>query len=281
MIKIIVDSGCDISQEKAKKLGIKVLPLEVAFGEERYLDGVTLTGEAFYEKLGASSLSPKTSQINAYAYGQAFEEEFGQGNEVLCITLSSKLSGCYQSANLAKSSASMPVEVVDSLNVSLGEASLVYAALSYIDKGLDLKTVAEKLRALTGRVKVFALLDTLEFLRRSGRISKAVAFLGEALGFKPIVTVKEGAVCLAGKSLGRKSAPIVLKRLIEKCGGPDEESPVLAAFGGTPKEDFSLFLKQIGLKILNKENSSYQIGAAIGSHVGPGAMEIAFLTKGD
>lgn len=200
---------------------------------------------------------------------------------MLCITLSSKLSGCYQSANLAKSSASMPVEVVDSLNVSLGEASLVYAAISYIDKGLDLKTVAEKLRAVTSRVKVFALLDTLEFLRRSGRISKAVAFLGEALGFKPIVTAKEGAVCLAGKSLGRKSAPIVLKRLIEKCGGPDEESPVLAAFGGAPKEDFSLFLKQIGLKILNKENSSYQIGAAIGSHVGPGAMEIAFLTKGD
>lgn len=280
MIKIIVDSGSDISQEGAEGLGIIVLPLEVAFGEKSYQDGISLSGEAFYEKLSSCKGFPKTSQINSFAYQEAFEKEIAQGNEVLCLTLSGKLSGCYQSANFAKGSMKGKIEVVDTENVSLGEAILVKAALFYIKKGLSLEELVSKLTALRKRVKVFALLDTLEFLRRSGRISKAVAFLGEALGFKPIVSVKDGEVALAGKTLGRKSAPLAMKKLIDKCGGIDEGLPSGAAFGGAPKEDFSSFLVRIGFKIVGNKNTPYQIGAAIGSHVGPGAMEIAFFAKG-
>lgn len=279
MIALITDSGCDISQKEAASLGIKILPILTIFREKTYRDGIDIDSDAFYEKLANSKEFPHTAQINAFTYEEAIKEEVDKGNEVIILTLSSKLSGCYQSAVLAANKYLDKVSVFDTLNVSMGEAILVYFALCLAKEGKTREEILCELTKKRNSVRVFALLDTLEYLKRGGRIAKTTAFLGELLGIKPIVTVKEGEVKVASKAKGFRLAAKSFRSLIDKSGDIDASLPFAIATSGDKKEEFHRFIEEIGLGFEKNFANIHLIGATIGTHVGPNAKEIAYFSK--
>lgn len=208
MIRIVVDSGSDITPECAKELNIDVLPLTVRFGDKEYKSGVEITNEEFYEKLKESKTLPATSQVNPYDFKEKYKELLSNPeDEILSIHMSSGMSGTYQSAVLAKSNMDTDkITVVDSLNVSGGYTLLVYEAIRMRDAGKSVAEIVDRLNDLIPRVRLYFVLDTLEYLRKGGRISSSVAFVGGILGLHPVVSVKDGNVCVLDKVKGRKSA---------------------------------------------------------------------------
>ena len=281
-IKLMVDSASDISRADAEKLGITVLPLLINFDGVDYYDGVDITPAEFYEKLIESKALPKTSQITPFR----FEEEMGKltanGDEVLVITLSSKLSGTYAAAVQAAEKFGGKVEVVDSLNAAIGERLLAEYALRLIEKGsLSLKALKAELDEKKKNVRLLALLDTLEYLKKGGRISAAVAFAGEILSLKPVIAVVDGEVKLVGKALGSRKGNNLLSALVEKTNGVDFTMPCGVVYSGTDKTVLEKYLKD-SAKLWAEATDHLPkriIGATIGTHVGPGAVGVAFFEK--
>ena len=177
-VRIIIDSASDITLEKAKELNLDFLPLKTIFGEEEFLDGVNLKHSEFYEKLIESDVHPTTSQISPYDYEEVFEQVKEAGDTAVCITISSKLSGCYQSANIAAEDYEDIVSIVDSENVAVGEQLLIYLAVKLREEGKSAGEIAEVLEMEKKRVRLIALLDTLEYLKKGGRVSGAAATVG-------------------------------------------------------------------------------------------------------
>lgn len=282
-IKIITDTGTDFTPEEAKDLGITLLPLKVSFGHEEYLDGIDLTHDQFYEKLIETDVFPKTSQVSPADYEEAFKKAFEDPNttDVLCVTLSSKLSGCYQSANIAASEFDAHVYVYDSLNVCIGQRLLIELACAMRDEGMSLEQIAKVLEEKKKSVRVIALLDTLEYLKKGGRISSAAAFAGNLLSIKPVVCVEDGEVAMLGKARGSKAGNNKLNEFIEKFGGIDFSFPICLAYSGL---DDTLLKKYVEdskelYKAHHKPLRTYQIGCAIGTHVGPGTIATAFFSN--
>ena len=279
-IKIVADSGCDISQEEAKQLGIEVIPLKSRFGMEEYLDGVTMSHEEFFTKLIETDVFPATSQITPYEYGQVFEEALKDHDYVVCVTLSSKLSGCYQSACIAAEDFDGRVGVVDAKHVSVAIRILVLRILELSKQYDTLKDAMPAFEDARDHVRILAMLDTLEYLKKGGRISSAVAFAGTLLSIKPVVTVTDGEVVLLGQARGSKAVNNKLRELLES---EDVDYSLPCALGYTGLSDFVL------KKYLDDNKSLYEdkldsisissIGCAIGTHVGPGAIAVAFFIK--
>ena len=283
-LKIVVDSGSDISPELAEQLGITLLPMKVFFGEKEYLDKVTLSTEEFYEKLIESDTLPTTSQISPYDYENVSKELLKVADEVLIMTISSRLSGCYQSACLAAGEFNGRVKVFDTLNVCVGEMLFVLEAVKMRDAG---KTADEIIESLTGdlkKVKLIAMLDTLEYLKKGGRINAATAIAGSLLGIKPVITIYDGEVAVLGKARGSKNVYNKLVELINDSGKIDFSRPFRFVYSGT---DPALLNKYItdSLHLLPKTvdpfNPDYTtaIGCVIGTHVGPGAVWVAFYAR--
>lgn len=281
-IKIITDSASDVFLNEANDLWIKVIPLKTYFGEEEYLDGVTLSYVDFYNKLASSKDLPKTSQITPIQYKEAFEEALKDNDYVICITLSKHLSGCNQSAVLAKNELDNPnVFVIDSENATIGEKLLVLYAYKLIEKGLDVNRIVELLEKRKKRIRVLAILDTLEYLKKGGRISTATALIGSLLSIKPIVGITEGKVISVGKARGSKNGSKVLKELIARNGNIDYDMPYTLAYSGVNNEllvDFvnnnqDIFKGGIDTLPVSK------IGSTIETYVGPNAYGLAFFTK--
>ena len=200
-VRIITDSGSDILPGEHE--GLVVLPLSIMFGMDTYADGVDLSHEHFYELLVEGDDLPKTGQVNPFAFSQAFDEAADAGDDVVCITLSSKLSGTCQSAMTAAAEAKTVVRVVDSLNVCVGERILVEHALRLAAEGRTAVEISDELTELRDRVCVVALLDTLEYLRRGGRITETIYRLGSVLNIKPVLTCdEEGHYVIAKKARG-------------------------------------------------------------------------------
>ena len=280
-IRIICDSGSDLSKERAEKWDVRVLPIKIIFGEEEYLDGVTMTHEAFYQKLGETSELPTTSQIAPYEYEQVFKEVIEAGDEIVCITLSSKLSGCYQSAHIASEAYGDKVFIIDSENVCIGEQILVERAVQLRKEGktaLEIKTILDTEKK---NIRLIALLDTLEYLKKGGRISGAAAFAGTLLSIKPVVGVENGQVTMLGKARGSKNAHNLLMNLIEKEGGIQFEKPCSLAYSGLSDTSLKKYIEDskgvYGGKIDHLPIST--IGSTIGTHVGPSAIAAAFFVK--
>ena len=279
MVRILVDSGCDLTREDARELKVELLPITVTFGEEEYLDGVSLTPREFYEKLIESDELPHTSQISPYTYGEHFKKYTEAGDTVVCLTLSSKLSGSYQSALMAAEDYE-GVLVVDTLNVCIGEQILVRLAARLRDAGTDAKGIASELERMRGKVQILGLLDTLEYLKRGGRISPAVAFAGEALGIKPVGSVVDGEVVMAGKARGSRNGNNLLRKLIEKTGGINFDLPCALGYTGLNDsllrkymaDNADLYAGHVG------EIPISAIGATIGTHVGPNCICVAFFS---
>ena len=277
-VRIVVDSTADLRPEVKQRLHI--VPLTILFGEEEYIDGVTITHKEFYEKLVESDVLPTTSQATPHAFAKAFEEAKQANEEVVCITVSAVLSGTFQSANIAAQDYDN-VHVVDGHSVAIGSGILAEYALRLVDSGLSAAEIAEKLRSVCKRIHVIAMLDTLEYLKRGGRISKTAACAGTLLSIKPVVNVRDGAINILGKARGSKQGNNLLVKEIENAGGVDFDMPVLLGYTGMSD---ALLQKYIGDSAALWQGhldqlSTTVVGSVVGTHAGPGAVAVAFFAK--
>ena len=284
MVKILVDSASDVTEEEAKNLGISMLPMEITFGDETFLDGVNLSHERFFEMLIESADLPKTSQINEFRFNEEFEKLTSDGSELVVITLSSKLSGTYNCARNAAKNYAGKVFVVDSLQATIGIRILCEYAIRLVKENRSAKDIAKLLDDKKAKIKLMAVLGTLKYLKKGGRISSLVAFAGEMLSIKPVVSVVNGEVKLVGKAMGSKKGNNLLTQLVEKSGGIDFSMPYALAYSGLSSEYLNKYLKDskpLWEEYIDKiENiPSYMIGSTIGTHVGPGAVAVAFFAK--
>lgn len=276
-VRIITDSGIDLPGEVDPR--VTVVPLGITFGTTTYADGVDLTNDRFYELLIESDELPKTSQATPFAYQQIFEDVRAAGDEAVVITLSSKLSGTYQSAVTA--AADYPeVRVVDGKNVTIGQSLLVLYALRLLDEGRSAAQIADELVAAADRVCLLALLDTLEYLKRGGRIPKSVGTIGELLSIKPVVGVEDGEVVMLGKARGSKNGRNQLHQQVEKYG-IDFTMPVLLGYTGLSQKLLRKYLDDNRAiwegKVAEEDLPIASVGATIGTHVGPNAIALAFF----
>lgn len=280
-IRIVTDSASDILPSEAKALGIYVVPLTVHFGGKEFVDGVDLGHGEFYEKLIESDELPTTSQVAPAAFRKIFEELTAAGNTVITITISSKLSGTYQSACIAAEEFDNRVFVLDSLSATVGQRLLVLNCLDYCRQGYSAQEIVDKLNAEQSKICVLALLNTLEYLKKGGRISSTVAFAGGILSIKPVVSVDDGAVALVGKARGSKNANNLLRKLIEDVGGVDFSKHFGLFYSGTSDLLLQKFIAD-SADLWEGKVSSLPIstlGAVIGTHAGPDAIGLAFFRK--
>lgn len=280
-VRIIIDSASDLTKEQADKLGLDFLPLKTIFGTEEYLDGITLSHQQFYEKLIESDCMPTTSQIPPHDFGQLYADVKEKKDTAVVITLSSRLSGTFQSANIALDGYEDCITIVDSENVCLGEQILVMYACRLRDAGVSASEIAKALDQKKKDVRVLALLDTLEYLKRGGRISKTAALAGNLLSIKPVITIADGEVAVLGKARGSKNGSNMLREEIAKCNGIDFSMPLCLGYTGL--ED-SLLQKYIEdntdlWKSYVEELPISSIGSTIGTHTGPGGICVAFFSK--
>ena len=278
-IRIITDSASDIVAPQRRE--VTVLPMSIAFGEREYLDGVDLTHREFYERLVEGEELPVTSQISPGAFEDAFRAAVEAGETVVAVTLSSKLSGTWQSACLAAQEFPGQVYVVDSQSAAIGERILVERAVELLDQGLEAMAIARRLDMEKKDVRLVALLDTLEYLKRGGRISPSIALVGGLLSIKPVIAVERGEVALLGKARGSKNGNNLLMEEIQKTAGIDFDRPYRLGYTGLSD---SLLQKYIADSRALWEGHGDSlpvctVGGTIGTHVGPGAVAVAFFCK--
>lgn len=278
-IRIIADSASDISQQEALKYDIEILPLKILFGSREYLDGIDLGHREFFEKLVETDVLPTTSQITVYEYEQVFQKAQDAGDEVLCITLSSKLSGTCQSACIAAESYGERVAVVDSENVCVGERLLILRAAELRGQGLSRTEIVAVLEREKKDIRLIALLDTLEYMKKGGRISSAVAFAGGILSIKPVITIRDGEVVLLGKARGSKNGNNLLIELVKKEGGINFDKPFCLAYSGLSDALLKKYIADSEALYAGKTDHLpiSSIGSAIGVHAGPGVVAVAFF----
>ncbi len=276
-VKIIVDSAADLPAEISGRL--QVVPMTVCFGEAEYVHGVDITNEEFYEKLVESDVLPSTSQATPYAFSQAFQQACSQGDSAVAITLSSRLSGTWQSAVLAAQEFPGQVFVVDSGTVSVGIGVLAELALQLADEGLSAEKIAARLEQEKGQTHVIALLDTLEYLKKGGRISKTVALAGELLAIKPVVCFEDGQIKVLGKARGSKQANNLLVKEIQAAGGVDFSRPLLLGYTGLSDVLLQKYIRDSSALWEGNVSRlpSALIGSVVGTHAGPGAVAVAFF----
>lgn len=279
MIEIFTDSTSDITPAMAKKLDVRVLPLTVQFGEESFRDGLDISNSDFYGRLRNAQTLPTTSQINPDVFISAFQEALNRGNQVVGIFVSSELSGTFQSAMIAKEMLdSGDIFVVDSRQVALSLGLLVTEAVRLRKEGWTATQMAHELTLLREKVRLYAVVDTLKYLKMGGRISATTAVLGGVLGITPIIALKDGKVESVGKTRGRKAG---VQWIREQANGEELDFSRPLVLGHTDciqaletvMEGFSDLFPRFS------EASSREIGAVVGTHAGPGAAGVAYFVK--
>lgn len=278
MVRIITDSTCDLPQSFAKQMGIDILPLTVLFGDQGYLDGIEISTEEFYQKLAQNSNLPTTSQINPDGFEPLFKQYIDAGDEIVGIFLSSHLSGTCQSAHIAKQTiGSDDIHIIDSLTVSFGMALLIRHALSLRDQGKNAQEITDAILAMIPKTKLFAMVDTLKYLKMGGRLSTMQAVMGGMLGIKPIVAIEDGKVISFGKARGTNGAFEVLQQLLKQFP-PNKAYPISFGHAQAPQglQNLMDFLAQdfeLG------EVETCEIGSVVGTHGGPGCIGFAYIAK--
>ena len=274
--RIIVDSTTDLIPEVKSR--VSVVPLTVHFGEEEFIDGVTIDHKAFYEKLVETDVHPTTSQATPASFQAEYEKVKQAGESAVVITLAAKLSGTYQSAVIAAGDYEN-IYVVDSGSAAIGGGILTELALQLKENGLGAKEIAERLEEEKGKVLLVALVDTLEYLKKGGRISKTAAFAGAVLNIKPVIAVADGEIRILGKSRGSKMGNNLLVQEMEKAGGVDFSKPVLLGYTGLSDALLRKYIEdskqlwETGLEHIRYTT----VGSVIGTHAGPGAIAVAFF----
>ena len=274
-VRIITDSTVDIA-DKYRNL-FTVVPLTVSFGEKDYIDGVTLNKQEFYQKLVSSPELPKTSQAAPASFAEVFRKLKEKGEEAVVITVSSRLSGTYQSACIAAEDFEN-VRVVDSMNVSIASGILAEYALRCASEGMGLDELARHLSKKRDEIGLVAMVDTLEYLKKGGRISGAAAFAGGVLGIKPVVTTRNGELAVLGKARGSKKANNLLVEQIRK-DGVDFSKPLLLGYTGLSDDMLRQYIQdsQCLWKGHVADLDCVQLSSVVGTHAGPGAVAVAYF----
>ncbi len=280
MIRILTDSASDILPAEAEQLGVTVIPLNVTLEDGTVLrDGVDMTPSAYYEILAGCRKLPTTSQPSPELFENFFLKAAAAGDEVIGIFLSHALSGTYQCAKRAADMANVDnVLFVDSGHVCLSEALLVRLAVQLRDSGKTAGQIAAILEHAKEHLHLVAAIDDLKYLRKGGRLPAAVAVAGGMLGIKPLITIQDGKVAMAGKARGLPGAYVALFKKVEEMGGINPAFPALAGYTVSPREvtPIQTYLRD---NLQQEDLLVRQIGCVIGTHAGPGAFGIAFFDK--
>ena len=280
MIRIVTDSAADLTAAELSAPGVFVVPLSVTFADgTTQLDDGTMTKDEFFVRLAEDSKLPRTSQPSPASFMQVYEDAAAAGDEILVITIAQKLSGTYQCAHLAAADVGVHAYIVDSENATLGEALIVREALRLRDEeGLSAAEIAAALETFKKRVRIVAIVDSLKHLQKGGRLPAAVAIVGGALGIKPVLALQDGTIKLVDKGRGRPGALVAMFKQLDKLGGVD------------PRYGYTLLYsddKQLAAPVHHYMHQNLhltggrvgQIGATIGTHIGPGAVGVAFVAK--
>lgn len=274
-IRILTDSTADIPADEAQAHGITIVPLTVFFGEEAYRDGVDLDNAGFYRKLQASKDLPRTSQPSPAQFQEQYQRLLEDGAEgILSIHLSSKLSGTYQSActardMLAEAGNTIPIEVLDTLSISVGMSRAILRAADAAREGRSMQELKALVADELARTRILAVLDTLEFLKRGGRIGNAQALLGNMLSVKPIVSLRDGEVVRVEQPRTRSKAYVRIAQLVGEMGKIEHISIAEAS------EDVGQQLAEAIRSVYSGELTFYKLGAVLGTHTGPGTAAVA------
>jgi len=276
-VRVVTDSTADIPRELAAEVGIVVIPLRVMFGSESYLDGVDLTSDEFFEKLQQAKDLPTTSQPSVGEFHQLYEGLAGETRRILSIHLSSKFSGTVDAARQAAALVGdeFNVEVIDSGTVSMAMGFAVIAAARAAREGADLDTCARIARSILERQRLAVAVDTLEYLRRGGRIGRATAFLGGLLRLKPVLTIRDGETFPLSRARSRKKA---LEKILSVCldGGNVEQAAVMHT---TTPDDAAFLAGEVSRRYPDIPILMGRIGPVIGVHTGPGLIGLGIVLK--
>lgn len=277
MIRFLVDTSSDYTVDEIKNQGMQLVPLHITLGEDDYKDAYDLTKDRFYELLTSNEEVPKTSQPAPQDFVDAFEEAEENGDELICILLSSKLSGTFQSAVLSKNIVGYEkIHLVDSLGATHMIRIMAEYGQALAKERKSAEEIVAALDEMKSKIKVLAVVDTLEYLCKGGRVSRTAAAIGEMAKVKPMITVSEGQVSVIGKSLGKNKAIGSLLKALGECE-VDERFPIysVSTLGTENCEAFEKRLTEAGYQFKER----VQLGATIGTHIGPGAFGIIFVTK--
>ena len=279
-VKVILDSTAYLPEKTLKELSIEVIPLHVIWGEEMYQDGVDISPDEFYERLPKSKTMPTTSQPSPKEFSEIFEKYLSQGYDILCVHISSKLSGTVDSAQQAKELlGAKNIEIVDSFFTTLGTGFQAMAAAKAAKDGASLaecKKIAEKTRSNTN---IYFVVSTLEFLKRGGRIGGAAAFLGSALNLKPILMVKDGKIEAHDKIRTMKKAIVKIVDILEEHVG--DKKFYLGISQATAPENAEMLKAEINSRFSKDRFVEFiesGLSPVIGVHAGPGALALSFTT---
>lgn len=275
-IKIITDSTADLPLEIIQKYDIEVLPLTVNFGEESYRDGVDIKFSEFLEKMNSSEIFPTTSQVNPQSFYECFKGYIEEGYKIICINLSSKLSGTYQSACIARDMLENEnVIIIDSLNVTSGLGLLVVKTCKLSEEGFTIKEIQQEILKTIPHVKSALAFESLENLVRGGRLSKAAGVIGGLLGIRPIIEIKNGELAVMDKVRGGKKAVKTILDYIDKMGIKEDETSIVL---NAENKDIVGVLKDS----MNSRKADFiecEVGCVVGTHSGTGACGIFFIEK--
>lgn len=278
-VKLIVDSTADMTAQAASR--VEIVPLTIHFGDKEYVSGVDIDAKKFYELLVEGDVLPTTSQATPFAFEAAFEKALEEDCEVICLTCASKLSGTYQSAVIAAQEFGGKVHVVDSCTIAIGLGILADYALRLIDQGFTAEQIHRKLLQKRGKIQLLAMVDTLEYLKKGGRISSAVAIAGGLLNIKPVITLAGGEIKVLGKARGSRQANNLLVQEIQRAGGVDFKKPLLLGYTGLSDALLQKYISDsAALWEGNVEKLDVAVvGSVVGTHVGPGAVAVAFFAE--
>lgn len=276
-IHIITDSSADLTPANAQRLGVEVVSMSIQFGDRSYLDGIDLDKAQFYQLLAEDKTSPSTAQPTPADFLKPMEAARATGAEAVVITLSSILSGTHQSALIAKDMCSYgPIYVVDSLSATAGIQIMVEYACKLREQGLSAQEIAEQVETLKGRIRIFAVIDTLEYLRRGGRLSSLQAGLGTVTKLKPVIAVRDGAVMVVGKAFGTAAATKQLLKFLSE-HPIDSNFPAFALYSDDRGRVDEFLPKLQEVNALPEDLRFCSIGPTIGTHIGPGAVGMAYV----
>ena len=275
-VRIVVDSSADLIPEVKSR--VTVVPLTILFGSEAYVDGITISHQQFYEKLVESDVLPTTSQAGPHVFEKVFQKAKAAGETVVVLTLSARLSGTWQSAMMAARDFDN-VYVVDSHSVAIGTGILTQLALEMADRGMAACDIARALEQERDNVCIVAMLDTLEYLQKGGRISKTVAFAGGLLSIKPVVSLHDGQIEILGKARGSRQGNNLLVEKIQAAGGVDFDKPLLLGYTGMSDVLLQKYIRDSAFLWADHLPDLPQtiVGSVVGTHAGPGAVAVAFF----
>jgi DegV family protein with EDD domain len=276
-VRIVTDSTSDIPLELARELGIIVVPLTIFFGEQAFLDGVELDNARFYQKLQSSQVLPRTSQPSPASFQEAFTRLIDEGADaIITVNISSKLSGTYQSACTARDTLpeemkKIPITVIDSQSVSLGLGMVVMQAAREAREGVGYEEIEAHIRDQISRIRILCVLDTLEYLRRGGRIGGAKALVGNMLSVKPILALKNGEIAPVEQPRTRAKAYSRIAQLVGEMEHPEEISIIGS------DDDVCRQLQQALQRTFQGTIPTYKLGAVIGTYTGPGTVGVVLI----